>query len=87
MKQEVQHTEDSVAAGLNHLRDMLDELRGGSAEKRAIVITINDSGDSFKLEMSSFNMTPSFVLYALVEAIHMLKDQHESEHSAPQSLQ
>jgi hypothetical protein len=87
VKQEVQHTEDSVAAGLNHLRNMLDELRGGSAEKRAIVITMNDSGDSFKLEMSSFNMTPAFVLYALLEAVQMLGDQQESEHSAPESLQ
>ena len=87
MKQEIDHTEGSVAAGLTQLTSTFEELRKGSTDTRAILVTITDFGESFKLEMSSFNMTPFSVLYALVEAIHMLKDQHESEHSAPERLQ
>ncbi len=87
MKQEIDYTEGSVAAGLEQLTSTFEELRKGSTDTRAILVTINGIGDHFKLEMSTFNMTQTAALYALVEAIHMLKDQHESEHSAPERLQ
>lgn len=87
MKQEIDYTEGSVAAGIEQLTSTFEELRKGSADTRAILVNLTDLGGSVKLEMSTFNMTPTSVLYALVEAIHMLKDQHESEHSAPESLQ
>jgi hypothetical protein len=87
VKQEVDCTEGSVAAGLTQLTSTFEELRKGSTDTRAILVTITDLGESFKLEMSSFNMTPPSVLYALLEAVQMLGDQHESEHSAPESLQ
>lgn len=87
MKAEVEKFETHIKVGVDEMANLVDELRSGSG-KPAILITVDEMAESFKINMRSFNMASLGVMLTLVEAVKMIaEDLKEDMHEAPGTLQ
>lgn len=87
MKAEVEKFETHINVGVDEMANLVDELRSGSG-KPAILITVDEMAESFKINMRSFNMASLGVMLTLVEAVKMIaEDLKEDMHQAPGTLQ
>lgn len=87
MKAEVEKFETHINVGVDEMANLVDELRSGSG-KPAILITVDEMAESFKINMCSFNMAALGVMLTLVEAVKMIgEDLKEDMHEGPGTLQ
>lgn len=87
MKAEVEKFETHINVGVDEMANLVDELRSGSG-KPAILITVDEMAESFKINMRSFNMASLGVMLTLVEAVKMIaEDLKEDMHEGPGTLQ
>lgn len=87
MKESLVHQEyKPVSAGILEIESLTNGIKNGSGTP-ALVLYVDEMEKSIKINMASFNMSQEGVLIVLVEAIRMLKEQVESQHQAPETLQ
>lgn len=87
MKVEVEKCHQHINVGVDEMASLVDELRGGSGMP-AILITVDEMTDSFKINMRSFNMSSLGTMLTLVEAVKMMgEDLKEDMHEGPETVQ
>lgn len=75
-----------VSSGIVEIESLTSRIKNGSGTP-ALVLYVDEMEKSIKINMASFNMSHEGVLIVLVEAFRMLKEQVESQHQAPETLQ
>lgn len=83
---EMHQEEMPVSAGIVEIESLTSRIKNGSGTP-ALVLYVDEMEKSIKINMASFNMSNEGVLIVLVEAFRMLKEQVESQHQAPETLQ
>lgn len=83
---EMHQQEMPVSAGIVEIESLTSRIKNGSGTP-ALFLYVDEMEKSIKINMASFNMSNEGVLIVLVEAFRMLKEQVESQHQAPETLQ
>ena len=71
MNKELSKEEHPIGMGIDEMSATVDQLRSGSG-KPAILITVDEYENSYKINMCSFNLDEYGVVLTLIQAVSML---------------
>ncbi len=74
---------ERISLGINEMSATAEALRGGS-EKPAILITVDELEDSYKINMCTFNLDTYGVVLTMLQAVRLIQEGSVQE---PETLQ
>lgn len=79
MKEFVVHQDNKpVSVGIFEIESLTNGIKNGSGTP-ALVLYVDEMENAMRINMASFNMSEEGILFVLIEALNMLKEQVEGQ--------
>ena len=73
MELKAERISEHISLGINEMSATVEALRGGS-DKPAILITVDELEDSYKINMCTFNLDTYGVVLTMLQAVRLIQE-------------